>query len=322
MSKINVGHSVSLLSVLLLAGVSAVYLVFGVAHVDTSPRTHVTLVLDDAAQLVPHSPVLRSGIEIGSVTEVRNADGRVRIGLQIDDDVRLPLNSPVTIETLSALGEPYINFGAAPADAEGYIRDGQLLQTAAITTPASIPEVAQQVTTLLSQLDGDRVGSLLDTFDQSMEGVAPLVPELARAGELLSATLISRMPALRELMENAQVPAPDFGAYDGQMQSTRPHIETFGVKVQSVVDKLAELLYARPVPDAYTSGNGVVRFMPKLDERIDHAGPGLQRLYPVLGPLLGKAGNAVSAIDISALTNQALAAVDENGAVRLQVLPK
>ncbi|WP_238815350.1 MlaD family protein [Nocardia brasiliensis] len=292
---------------------------FGVARVDWfAQRSSATLLIPDAANLAQRSPILLAGMRVGQVTSVRNTAGGVEVRFDIDSGRRIPADSTVVIETLSALGEPYIDFRSASGDGP-YLADGQLIHTQAVRTPKSIPEVARTVTALLAELDPGAIASLVQTFSQALDGTETVIPQLTHASDLLAATLISRSPQIRDILTNAQAPGPDLALAGAQMAEGGVQFGEFGVKVNEVVKSLQRLLDARPVPDAYTEGNGLIPFVSKLTDHLDRIGPDAQRLYPVIGPLLTRAATAVPGIDLSALIAQALASVSPDGTIRLQL---
>ncbi|MBJ8342018.1 MCE family protein [Antrihabitans sp. YC3-6] len=319
MTKPRLSSIVSLGSILVVAVVAITYLLFGVARVDWFKHsTSAVMLIPDSANLVPRSPILLSGIRVGQVTAVTNTVDGVEVRFDIDEGRKIPIDSRVAIEALSALSEPYVEF--RPNTAGGpFIGDGQLVNSLSVATPRSMPEVARTITTLLQQLDPAAIASIIDTFDQALDGTESVLPELTHASDLLAATLLSRAPQIRAMLDNAQVPGPDVAVAGTNMADAGPQFAEFGDKVGEVVDSLEVLLDARPVPDAYTTGTGLIPFLHELDAYLEEVGPDLVALYPIIGPLLAKAGDATQGIDLSALISAALASVSPSGAVELQV---
>ncbi|AYF77953.1 MCE family protein [Nocardia yunnanensis] len=312
----------SLTSIAVVAVVSVVYLLFGVARVDwLQHRDSAVMLIPDAANLVPHSPILLSGVKVGRVTSVRNVADGVQVRFDIDPGHRIPADSTVVIETLSALGEPYVDF-RSPTGSGPYLANGQLVHTQAISTPRSIPEVARTVTDLLRQLDPQALAGLVATFSQAMAGTDTVLPELTHATDLLASTLIARIPSIRALLADAQVPGPDIAQAGADMANGGPQLDQFGIKVQQVVDSLQELLDARPVPQAYSEGSGLLPFLNNLDGYLNRIGPDAKRLYPAIGPLIERTGTAVQGLDLSALIAQAVNSVSADGRIRLQITPR
>ncbi|WP_405136617.1 MlaD family protein [Nocardia sp. NBC_01388] len=322
MRRPALGSVLSLTSIAVVAVVSVAYLLFGVARVDWfEHRDTAVMLIPDAANLVPHSPILLSGVKVGRVTSVRNVADGVQVRFDIDPGRRIPADSAVTIEALSALGEPYIEFRSATGEGP-YLADGQLVHTQSISTPHSIPEVARTVTGLLQQLDPQALAGLITTFSQAMAGTDAVIPELTHATDLLASTLIARIPSIRALLANAQVPGPDVAQAGTDMVSGGMQLDQFGIKVRQVVASLKVLLDARPVPDAYSTGNGLLPFLNKLNDYLNRIGPDAKRLYPAIGPLIERGGTAVQGLDLSALISQAVNTVSPDGRIQLQITPR
>ncbi|WP_069159834.1 MlaD family protein [Nocardia altamirensis] len=317
--KVRLGSLLSLGAIAAIFVLGTAYLTFQVARVDWFEKyTTVSMEMADAANLVTRSPVLLSGIRVGQVTAVSNAPNGVRIDLRIDRDYRIPVDSTVTVEHLSALGEPYLEF--QPTRIGGpYLVDGQRVRADAIRMPVSIPEMASTVTSLLQQFDPKAIKSLIQTFSTTLNGTDALVPELARGSDLLAATLLSRSPQLSAILANAQVPGPDVAKAGADMAAAGPKWAEFGVKVTDVVGSIETLLNARPVPEAYTTGTGLLPFLGELIDYIGRIGPDAQQLFPLFAPLAARAASSFGGIDLSALITQALHGVGPDGSLRLQI---
>lgn len=317
--RIRASSVLSLGAIVAIFAIGSVYLTFGIAKVHWFQHyTTASMEINDAANLVPRSPILLSGLRVGEVTAVTNSASGVRVDFRVQSDYRIPVASIVTIEYLSALGEPYVEFQPQRAGAP-YLEDGAKVSTKSILMPVSIPEMADTVTRLLGQFDPQAISSLVTTFSQTLRGTDAVLPDLTRASDLLAATLLSRSPQISSLLNNAQVPGPDVAKAGADMAEAGPKWGEFGTKVQGVVDSIAQLLYARPVPDAYTTGTGLLQFLPKVTDYLAKVGPDLGAVYPVVAPLLTQASGSLPGIDLSALIAQALQSVKPEGGLRLQI---
>lgn len=318
--KVRLGSLISLGAIAAIMVFGTAYLAFDVAGVDWNRQyTTASLQLPDAVNLLPRSPVLLSGVKVGEVTAVTGTSTGVNVAFKVDRTYRVPVDSAISIEQLSALGEPYIEF--QPRAAGGpYLADGQQFLAKDVSVPASIPELARAITTLLEQLDPQAIQSIANTFNEGMAGTDEIIPELSRASNLLAATLQSREPQLRALLKNAQVPGPDVAKAGADLIAAAPQWADFGVKARGLVDSLQILLHARPVPEAYTTNNGLLDFLPKLKEYLNRVGPELVQLYPALEQWLDWAiGEVPGSINLSALVDQALHSTRPDGSLQLQI---
>ncbi|MCX4092055.1 MlaD family protein [Nocardia sp. alder85J] len=318
---IKPGTLASLGGIAAITVVGASYLTFGVVRADPfADYTRATMVLTDSGGLGAGSPVLLTGIEVGRITTVRHTAAGVEVGLRIAADRHVPTDSTVTIEHLSALGEPYVEFrsrtGAGP-----YLRDGQRLETANVRMPLSIPAVARLVAKTIDQLDPAVVGSLVGTAGQALTGTDAAIPNLARSGDLLAAAIMSRSPRIGDLLNSFQAAAADIDWAGPATSAAAPAFVHFTRTLDDLVAAVGRLVDAQP-PQTYTGGSGLVPFLGKLTDALHQLGPELKSLTPALQPLADAATTAAPNLDISALITQALDDVTPDGAVRLRVTVK
>ncbi|MBF6269334.1 MlaD family protein [Nocardia farcinica] len=296
----------------------AAYLAFGVVRVDPfAEHTEATMVLRNSGGLGVGSPILLTGIEVGEVTAVRATDAGVEVGFRVDGDHRLPVDSVVTIEHLSALGEPYVQF--VPKAAGGpYLRDGQRLDTSDVRTPMSVAEVARLVTKTMNQLDPTVVGSLVETVSTALTGAEAVVPELARSGDLLAATIMARQPRIAELLTSFQLAAADIDWAGPATSAGAPALVRFGQALDELVEAVGRAMLTEGSPQRYLEDDGLVPFLERLTAWLREAGPEIRALLPGLQPLTGAVAEAGPQLDLSALIEQALAGTAED-AVKVRV---
>ncbi len=297
----------------------ASYLFLGVAQIDPF-RRHITvmMVLDDAAGLLPGSPVLVRGIEVGEVSAVDVAPGGVQVMLALDEAEQVPAQSSVRVENLSALGETYVDFRPSTTDGP-YLIDGQLVSSELIDASMSIPMVARSVTGLLNELDPTVLASLTNTLDESLAGTGSVTPKLQRSAELLSATLLTRLPEIRQLSVDLQAMGGNMSWLEPSARASSPLWTLFAQRFSEIVDSLARVSKAGDAPRMYVEGDGLIPQLERVTDWVEREGPTLAAIAPVLQPLVS---GGLQPIDLSALITQALGAVDEDGAVRVEVNPK
>src|SRR5207249_4407799 len=118
-------------------------------------------------------------------------------------------SSIARIESLSGLGEAYLDFRPRGGGAGPYLRDGQTVDADKIVMPISIPEVAQTATRILNQLGPQAMGAIIETFSQGLAGTEAVIPQLSRSTDLLAATLLARSDVIRDMLIAFQAKASD-----------------------------------------------------------------------------------------------------------------
>ncbi|MFG1792907.1 MlaD family protein [Nocardia sp. NPDC049149] len=317
----KLGSLASLGGIAAITVLGASYLTFDVVRADPfAEYTHASMVLKDSGGLAVGSPILLTGIPVGKVTSVDSTMSGVEVGFRVNNTDRLPTNSTITIEQLSGLGEPYVQFKPI-ADNGPYLKDGQRLDTSEVLSPRSIPEVARLFSNTLNQLDPVVVGSLVSNLGQSLDGTAPVIPGLTRAGDLLASTIMSREPRIAELLRSFQFTAGDMQWTGPGAEAGAPALVRFGESLNALVESVGRLTSTGRNPEEYLEPNGTVPFLQKLTEWLNKVGPDLKETLPVLQPLLEAVNSVAPKIDISALISQALASTDDD-AVKVRVTVK
>ncbi|WP_327095820.1 MlaD family protein [Nocardia vinacea] len=314
----KVGSLVSLGGIAAILILGASYLTFGVVRFDPlADYTNASMVLRNSGSLGVGSPILLTGIPIGRVTSMENTAAGVEVGFRVDKRQQVPTDSTVTIEQLSALGEPYVQF-VPNTDGGPYLKDGQRLDTRDIRPPLSIPEVARLVTETMNQLDPQVVGSIVDTLGKSISGTSAVMPELARSGDLLAATIMTRAPKIAELLNGFQLAASDIEWAGPATTIGAPNLVRFGQSLDDLVEAVGRLVTAGGSPEMYLEGDGLVPFLQRVTEWMDKVGPELKSLIPGLRPLADAVTATAPRIDLSSLISQALQETGDD-AVKVRV---
>lgn len=314
-------------SVLSLAAIVSVlvlgigYLAVGVLRVDLfGDRTRVTMVLPRAGSLLSGSPILLRGVKVGEIASIDKVEPGVELKLDIDSKYRIPATGIATVEDLSGLGEPYIEF-VPKNDAGPYLTDGQRIDAVQVVLPRSIPDVAQTVTELLEQLNPQAISNIVKTLDQALSGTETVMPRLAASTTLLSETILSRSPAIHSILVNLQTMGADMTWAGPGMTAAGPLWEEAGAWGSLIADAVARLARIGNMPTDYTQGNGLVPFLGEVTDYVDRIGPDLRDLAPAVQPLADSASKSMPQIDISDLIARALSVTGDD-ALRVRIAVK
>src|SRR5690606_33161215 len=86
----------------------------------------ITAYFDRAVSVFPSSDVRVLGLPAGSVAAVEVEGDRVRVDMDVDDDVRLPVDARAQIVPQSLIGERYIQISPAHVEGEEALEDGDV----------------------------------------------------------------------------------------------------------------------------------------------------------------------------------------------------
>src|SRR2546428_4933044 len=117
--------------------------------IGAGPTKKVTAVFDSVAGLDNKSKVRVAGVPVGDVTKIElQPDGKARVEMQIDRDVKLRKGAFARVVNLGLLGEKYVEI-VPGAPNEPPIPEQQVLRG---TQPASIDEVTNQISAIATDV--------------------------------------------------------------------------------------------------------------------------------------------------------------------------
>ncbi|KXO88820.1 MlaD family protein [Tsukamurella pseudospumae] len=308
----------SLLTFAVVMVLGTAYLAFSV--VQWRPLTDyrsVTMKLDDANQLLPGSSVLVRGVKIGDIESIGRADGKVVVKFRYDSKYKIPADTKLRIEQLSAVGEPYVDF--RPDTLSGpYLADGSTIDIAKVKQPLSLPETFKLISQLTTSINSTDLGGITETLSDATSNTQASLPNLSQAGDLLAATITSRMPNLRRMFENTQNYQSDMSWLPGAIDEFGPSTRTFVMKDIGVLKALDTLMKGIDGPNmlAQTVNPNLFKIAPNTSKLLANLGPITEPLVPVVQALT----DVLPQIDMAALLSQALNTVGSDSAANLTVV--
>ncbi|MEE2058560.1 MlaD family protein [Rhodococcus artemisiae] len=311
--------ALSLGTIALVLAFGVTYLVFGVLQVNPfKEHLSATVLLNDSGGLRVNSPVLLVGYEIGRVTEVRVDSLGAEIDIRYDESHPIPQHSTLAVETLSALGEPYLQF--APNSSGGpFLADHERIDARTEDGPVTVSAAVSRAVALIDQFDPDVIGRLVGTLDTALDGTEDVMPTLRRSMRLLAETLLLHNPQFESLLADIQALGDDLGWLGPTLEAGGPAWASVGDEVIAPLAREMSLLAEQRDPDSYVTGDGLLPTLRTLNDLLVEIGPEVAALVPVLQPAVTEATNGLTALDIGTLLDQALSVVDDDGTVNLRI---
>lgn len=308
----------SLLTFALVMVLGTAYIAFSVLHWrPLADYRSVTMKLDNANQLLPDSSVLLRGVKVGNVETIDRENGKVVVKFRYDGKYKIPSQTGLRIEQLSAVGEPYIEF--RPDSLLGpYLADGSTIDTAKIKEPLSLPETFKLISGLTSNINSTDLGGITETLADATSNTQGSLPNISQAGDLLARTLTARMPNIRRMMENTQNYQADMDWLPGAIAEFGPSTRTFVVKDVELLKALDSLMKGMNGPEMLTKSVNpfLLKIAPNTSKLLSNLGPMTEPLVPVVQALT----DTLPQIDMAALLSQALNTVGSDGAANLTVV--
>ena len=173
----------------------------------------------DAAGLQPGNEVRVAGVKVGTVKRVELRRGAARVEMEIQDDVRIPLESSLEVKLKTLLGQKFVDLqmprafieaassgGDPDASTDGYYDAGDVVPLDQTSVPFEIYEAANEGTAVLEQIDKQALRELIEVLDEtvgaSKEELGRALDAVGDAGEVLAG---NSAPLRRLLRQSARL---------------------------------------------------------------------------------------------------------------------
>jgi phospholipid/cholesterol/gamma-HCH transport system substrate-binding protein len=279
-----------------------------------SDRVNIAMQVADINGLVVDSNVLLRGVPVGKVTNIESSVYGATIDFYIDGRYKVPMDSDVKLENLSALGESYI--GLVPQRQGGpMLSDGQRIATERVIQPASISELATSVVRVLNQADPDSLKRVVDEIDTALPDPNSVLPNLAHASILLRNIAADMNGRGQALIDNFQTLLHNAGWLGPLMADLTPGIQRFGVS-SGLTFAGFEVARAYGVPDTFFQFN---RLIDRIQKLLDDNGGDLKVVGEAMLPHLKGIAGSLMNFDTGQILSNFMASLPEDGTVELHV---
>jgi phospholipid/cholesterol/gamma-HCH transport system substrate-binding protein len=149
------GVKVRLMAFLVLSAVGVVYIAasyLGLVDKVLDKGVDIHATLPRSAGLFVGSEVTYRGLKVGKVEGMRVTDDGVRLDLALEEGTRIPVDSPMYVHNLSAVGEQYLDF--EPVDDTGpFAEDGDTIKGGPQSLPVDEDDLLVQLDELVGSVD-------------------------------------------------------------------------------------------------------------------------------------------------------------------------
>jgi phospholipid/cholesterol/gamma-HCH transport system substrate-binding protein len=159
--------------------------------------------LTDASGLQPGNEVRVAGVKVGTVKRVELHPDAARVEMEVQEDVRIPVESSLEVKLKTLLGQKFVDLqmprafleaSAAGDDVDaatdGYFDEGAVIPLAQTSVPFEIYEAANEGTAVLKAIDKDALRELIVVLDEtigaSKEELGRALDAAGDAGEVLA----------------------------------------------------------------------------------------------------------------------------------------
>jgi phospholipid/cholesterol/gamma-HCH transport system substrate-binding protein len=277
-------------------------------------RINLSMAVPDVKGLVVGSSVLLRGVPIGKITGISSSVDDATVHFYIGGDQRVPVDSDVRLDNLSALGEAYIGF-LPRTDTGPIFTDGQRIDTESIIVPPSISQLATSVVRVLDQMDPEQLKRIVNEADAGLPDPGRVLPNLSRASLLTRNMMVGMHGQGQQVLENFQTLLKNAGWVGPQLAAVDEPARHLG-------DKTSDVWFATMNTIAWNNPVNMQifqKFLDRVQNFLDTRGPDLKVIGNALLPQFQGIGGALMNFDTAQLLSNALSGIPEEGAITLHV---
>jgi ABC-type transporter Mla subunit MlaD len=259
--------------------------------------------------------VLLRGVPVGKVTGLDSTPEAGTIHFYVDGQYKIPHDSEIRLENLSALGESYIEIEPRHVDGP-YWKNGEMLATEVVKTPHSISELGASVTRVLNEMNPTELSRVVGEADAALPDVNAVLPNLANASLLLRNTTADLHGQGRDVLRNFETLLQNADWVGPALADSAFSIGQIGDGIRRTASNAANTALATEQPTTtYVFGKLLQRLQKLLDDR----GSDIRVLTEPLMPNIKAIAGAMGSIDTSQILSNLIASVPEDGAIELHI---
>lgn len=169
---------------------------------------------DDVTGLKPDSPVEMAGIVIGKVTEIQLSGARAKVGVQVNDRVKLPADSKLYLRTRGVLGDKYLSVSPGSGRAP-LLADGQKLTKVGSTS--DLDQVMRKLGPVIEDIKAI-TGTLRATIatDDTKRNLTETLANIRELTAALKVVVADNQRSLTEIVKNLQAFTGDMASVSGR----------------------------------------------------------------------------------------------------------
>jgi phospholipid/cholesterol/gamma-HCH transport system substrate-binding protein len=279
-----------------------------------SDRINVSMTVADINGLFVDSNILLRGVPVGKVTNIESSIGAATVDFYIDGRFRVPVDTEVRLENLSALGESYIEL-VPRSQKGGMLHDGQRVATESVRQPPSISELATSVVRVLNQLDPSQLERIIGEADTALPATREVLPNLTHASRVLRNTAADMHGSGRALLDNFQSLLANAGFVGPILTGITPEVFNTGRNVRAALSGFTlSIHYGSP-----RNVDDLSRFLSRIQRLLDNNGGDLKVLGEAFRPKIKAIAGALLNFDAGQILTNILASLPEDGAITLHV---
>ncbi|AXT84362.1 ABC transporter substrate-binding protein [Aeromicrobium sp. A1-2] len=163
----------------------------------------VHVLLPASGGLFEGSEVTYRGVKIGKVSQMVVEDDGLRVDVALQEGTRVPRDSPVSVDNLTAVGEQYLSF--EPDSKQGpMLKDGDVVRGTKDSLPVAEEDLLQNLNRFISSVDGDDLNTVVGELGTMFgDNASPLRSMIDSTQLFVEAAIANEAPTI-DLIRNGR----------------------------------------------------------------------------------------------------------------------
>ncbi len=210
------------------------YLVYSTIHKATGSGGGyvVHAYLNDATGLAKHSRVTIAGIPVGSIEDIRLENGKARIDVRVNGDVKLHHTARLGVKSASLLGENVVVLTEGVGEPDK--KDGDEIEV--MPDAVSVEDIKGQVARIAELVEkvAQQLANSIGT-EQGGQNIKAILQNLADATEAVNLTIRENREVVRETLQNI----------DRITQRGGPELQQILVNIRTITEDVKQMTAAQ-----------------------------------------------------------------------------
>lgn len=174
----------------------------GPVHFSPGPYT-IKMMLTDSGGIYESAPVTYRGVAVGTVGSLRLTPTGVEVNLEIDHDIKIPMDTTAQVANLSAVGEQYVNL-TPQTDSGPYMNANFVISQDRTSIPVADATLLQNLDTTVSSVDRKNLAIVIAELGKATNGTGPALSQLISSGDALLASAQAALPQTLKLADDGK----------------------------------------------------------------------------------------------------------------------
>ncbi len=280
-----------------------------IVGVDVGDRYSLEARFDDVAGLHSGDTVKLAGVGVGRVTGIDVTAGQAVVRFEVDEEVRLPVDSTVAVRWRNLIGQRYL--WLEPGEARRDLADGDTVDRA--ESVVDLGQLVNQLAPLAQAVSPEQVNRILATLLEAFEGNEASFDGLLTDLDAVLAALAQREGTIEQLLD-------DYGAITGAIASRDAQIDQMVQNLVAIASTFEEndALLDRALVELAGVSDGLDHV---LSSGADDLGAALDHLAVLTGTAAANVGELERAFaNLPALFEETMPVLNRGEFLRVSVL--